>query len=102
MKALFQSDGKIPCISEAWKKSVKTGASSFESSFKINGGIPSGPVALKGLTLWRSFVTPLTVMSKSAIGGEGGFKRSFCTKPGVDQTDENCSFKMFALIFGSF
>ena len=54
---------------ESWKIAVTTGAISFASSLRTTGLMPSGPAALEGFRLVKSFRTPLVDMSKSGIPG---------------------------------
>ena len=72
MCAVFQSMGIFPWSIHAWKRIENTGDSSVASSFSMKGGIPSGPVALKGLKFFISLQTPSFEMVNDSIEGAGG------------------------------
>ena len=63
------------------------------SSFKTLGVILSGPTALDGFSLLRSFSTPDTVMLMSFISG---------VVPCILQRLENSSFEMFVFLEKAF
>ena len=76
------------------------GAISQASSFKINGGMPSGPVALKGFMFSKSFWIPWGDINMLSMVLWGGVFMEGVSKVGRDQTDENWSLRIFALISG--
>ena len=65
--ALHQSVGGLPVSKERSKIIFMMSASLTLSSFKISGLILSGPAALPGLRLNRSFKIPLSEISMSGI-----------------------------------
>ena len=56
--ACFQSAGTDPVSIDCWKVKHKWGAIGDAASLKTRIGIKSGPVALDGLILCSSLVTP--------------------------------------------
>ena len=57
--AVFQSDGILFWLMDAWNINVSAGVISLAVSFSRRPGILSGPVALCGFKLVKSFMTPL-------------------------------------------
>ena len=75
------------------------GASSFAASFRTRGGILSGPGALCGLSLERSFATPsvlilMSCMVGALVVGVGGIE----DRSSLVKTEENWSLRISAFI----
>ena len=60
--ACFQSAGMVPVWSDSLKIMVRHGAIEFANCLSILGEMLSGPEALCGLRLCRSFSTPSVVI----------------------------------------
>ena len=67
--AVFQSDGILPWLMDAWNINVSAGVISLAVSFSRRPGILSGPVALCGFKLVKSFMTPLWWIIIGGISG---------------------------------
>ena len=80
----------------------KIGAISRASSFSINGGMLSGPVALNGLIFNKSFWIPWGDIKMLSMALWGGVFMEGVSWVGRDQTEENWLLRMLALISGLF
>jgi hypothetical protein len=86
MLAFLQSIGTDPVSIEVWKMAANPCASCGAHSRKTLFGIPSGPGALCGMILPKSFSTPLVVKSMLFIssmtgelrGGANFFNHNLC------------------------
>ena len=79
----------------------RTGASSFESSFKTMFGIWSGPDALCGWRAARSFSMPSLLMTRSSIFDLQGPSQGIEFTSSVVKTPLNSFRRMSAFAFGS-
>jgi hypothetical protein len=69
MFTVFHMAGIVPDSYDILNMTVSIGAMNGASSFKTIGVILSGPAALVGFSVLRSFSTPDTVMLMSFISG---------------------------------
>ena len=83
----------------------KIGAISLANSFKILGGIPSGPVALFGLRFCKSFSIHAIPLVETVILGIGGnllgWGSGIESMSSVVNTDLNCLFRISAFLIFS-
>ena len=89
MFAVFHMAGIVPDSYDILNMTVSIGAMNGASSFKTLGVILSGPAALVGFSLLRSFSMPHTVMLMSFISG---------VVPCILQRLENSSFEMCVIL----
>ena len=61
--------GISPVLRDCWKRCANTGPIFFANSFRTLGWSSSGPKALEGFRLLRSFVTPSFVTIISSMNG---------------------------------
>ena len=58
-----------PVSIDCWKRWANTGPKSVANSFRTLGSGPSGPKAMDGFNILRSFVTPSVVTTLSSMDG---------------------------------
>ena len=96
--ACLLSEGTHPSASDFLKIMQRGSASTSASSFRILGLMLSGPSALFGLSVRRSFSTPSLEISMSGMGGALCWGDVGLKSDSWVNTDWNCAFKGFCFL----